>query len=775
MRKLRVIGVALVAALSGSDAPHAQSAPSTQRVWTGTWEEHDSWEGSSGFGRSQSQITFVYVQGRDEFGLPRWESRRLTWSAVWEDHRFDRVWVEEYGAADERGIYSNRSRMDIVTVCNGGGTLELGPAVAAGEDLLTPEQKDQLRPNCVTTYRQREAGPTPAPTHSKRDALDAPSLPTEDQLMGCSYEKTWLMGTRGAGSLSVSVSAPVTAVMEVDPDPTGDYGRFVPVPGEMLIFTASVPSGTARFRFELDPAETSRFAGYATNANIDDEVFFERHDLTHLRDAYTNDGPDFLFDPARFNRQDWSRVEPLVVETATSMSAAVVTVTAMDYGAVGKLRAFVKSEECGDWQPVPVSFGRGTRESVAIPMDEDQDLIADALEEYRGLGSGTDADDEPKGNGFDGDGFTAFEEYRGFMADGGNCRESFERFWHVRTEPKHKNLMVVINGGDQGLEVGLRLFDYATDLHVVRICGQHMIHGTTFGLLHANVNTPQSRVVNFTLQQQERRIWNGHTISLEPQRGVVLKTFRSPCQDGACNYGFAAAVDEKRIGPPKLTQFVTINGGITAAQMASTIVHEMGHAVGIPHHSDDVGPDWQIQYGRLNVTGQTSPYQRHSNMFPVEAAYMAPVDSLLIDPGPGCSDRSSDARYENGKFVGCYTARIVRRGEQNSGDYHCPIRYRFGRQSHYEPPDATARFAATRSVDTYDGGQPITVDHWSGVLLPYDMSRESLTDSRLFCTRSQGTLINAGSDQSNHSGDARRQKSCSEYIVVNDRAVQGGS
>ena len=63
MRKLGVCGVALVAALTGSEAPHAQSAPSNQRIWTGMWEQHDSWEGTHSFGRSQSQIGFVTCKG----------------------------------------------------------------------------------------------------------------------------------------------------------------------------------------------------------------------------------------------------------------------------------------------------------------------------------------------------------------------------------------------------------------------------------------------------------------------------------------------------------------------------------------------------------------------------------------------------------------------------------------------------------------------------------------------------------------------------------------
>ncbi len=163
MRRLWVIGVALVAALTGSDAPQAQSAPSNQRVWTGTWEEHDSWEGGNRFGRSQSQISFVYVQGRDEFGTPRWESRRLTRSASWEERVFDHLVLGKVGEADERGLFKNRYPADIVTSCAGGGTLELGPAVAGSGDELTPTQQEQLQPSCVTTVSLRDG--TPAAHH----------------------------------------------------------------------------------------------------------------------------------------------------------------------------------------------------------------------------------------------------------------------------------------------------------------------------------------------------------------------------------------------------------------------------------------------------------------------------------------------------------------------------------------------------------------------------------------------------------------------------------
>ena len=215
-----------------------------------------------------------FVQGRDEFGGLRWESRRLTWSAVWEESRVDQMILGLVGAPDERGLYQNRYAADIVTFCAGGGTLELGPAVHGFGNDLTPAQKAQLLSPCVTTHQPRDGSvPAPPPDRSgTRELLQVPGMPHEDELTGCAYETSWPKGGRPAGSFSVSVSAPLGAVMDVDPDPQGPYGRFVPIPGENLTFAASVPAGTARFRFELDPETTSRFPGYATNANVDERV-----------------------------------------------------------------------------------------------------------------------------------------------------------------------------------------------------------------------------------------------------------------------------------------------------------------------------------------------------------------------------------------------------------------------------------------------------------------------------------------------------------------------
>ncbi len=786
----------MVAALTGSDALRAQTPATNQRVWIGTWEEHDSWEGSHVFGRSQAQFSLIYVQGLDEYGTPRFESRRLTWSALWEDHRFDHVWVEEYGEADERGITSNRSRVDIVTVCNGGGTLELGPALAGSGDELTPEQKEQLRPSCITTYRQREAGPTPPPTESKRDALDPPGMPHELELTGCAYEKSW--PGHPSGSFSVTVSAPLAGVMEVDPDPTGTYGSFVPVPGESLTFEASVPSGTARFRFELDPQATSTFPGYATNAYID-ALFFAKHPkVKHLNERYDDAHPDLIFDPAQFPASQWSRAEFLVVETAQPQSAAVVTVTAMDYGAVGKLRAFVKSEGCGDWQPVPVRFGNETRESVSIPLDENDNLMADALEDYRSLPPGADFDADPKGNGTIGDGLTAFEEYRGFMIRGADCGESDTALQeigavpsavpgssqeHVRTPPHHKNVFVFAD--DPLLATFVGEFGWASNLSALAIC-------------EAGYGSNDFRIVNFTLHEAMRgRIWMGHPIILEePQHGLWLKRVDETSVPG--QLGYAVGVRPDVMGPPKLTTRVEIakalfDPGCRVAcnpgtqDLMITVHHELGHAIGIPHHGDDV-VDWRLVLGLLDINPGLSPHQRAGGPPDLTSSVESSdvPEALLVDPGPSCTEDDDKAAFSDEaatKFVGCLAANIVRRGQQHSGDHWCPMRYPNG--DRYEAPGTAVRYlwsgiankliitsGWTRSREV----QPVKVDAWGGRVLRYEDGIDNLNPPlRRFCTKPLGTGINAFPGDRNHAGDNGRRKSCSEFVVVKDAAAPGTS
>ena len=754
MRRLCVFGVVIVAAVTGPPAPHAQTpatAPTpapTQRVWTGTWEEHDTWEGSNVVGRKQAKITFVYLQGRDEFGGLRWESRRLTWSAFWEESRVDQMILGLVGAADERGLYQNRYAADIVTSCAGGGTLELGPAVHGFGDGLTAAQKAQLQADCVTTYQPRDSAvPAPPPTLSKRDPLPAPGMPHEDELIGCAYEKTW--PGHPAGSFSVSVSPPLGAVMEVSRRAEEAYARFVPVPGATLTFTASVPSGTARFRFELDPDATSRFPGYATNANIDD-AFRAGHELGRLPGGYANDGPDVIFHPKHYPAQDWSRVEPLVVETTRPQNGAVVTVTTMDYGAVGRLRAFAKSADCGDWQPVAIKFYPDTRDFIAIPMDEDNNLMADVLEDYSGRQPGADGDAEPKGNGMAGDGLTVFEEYRGFLTNATACSDTLLNE-HVRTNPKTKDLFV--HTIDPDYAQVLPLFAWSSGLAVHGICEQQYVDNDT-------------RIVNFTLQTAGLRRWQSVDVSGEvPQHGIHIENKRLPdrwpfaitCSDVHC-------LNDSPIGPPAKTFIIwidktqfTTTGSALARSIAHTVTHELGHAVGIPHHNDTVA-NWELQSGRQDIGG---------------GIVIAPGGDC-VDPEFGTTNPDIIGMYLNDAFVGCHVSCVlVLQHGQRSGDAECPMRYSYG-TFHEAPGSDTRKTEDVRAnrASTGDSGPVSKFPFWAGRFLRYDNDNDVYGLGRL-CTRPTGSGLNdTGRADRNHAGDATR--SCADHVVVNDSVLPRG-
>ena len=148
-----------------------------------------------------------------------------------------------------------------------------GRPVAGSGDDLTPEQKAQL----LARAASRRISRARAGAHAAAQLTE-----TRELVTGARHAER-----RGAHRLRlrkdmaqrrtprrlvqrVGVGAPQRRSWRSAAGLTSAYARFVPTPGATLTFTASVRSGTARFRFELDPDATSRFPGYATNADVDD-------------------------------------------------------------------------------------------------------------------------------------------------------------------------------------------------------------------------------------------------------------------------------------------------------------------------------------------------------------------------------------------------------------------------------------------------------------------------------------------------------------------------
>jgi hypothetical protein len=387
------------------------------------------------------------------------------------------------------------------------------------------------------------------------------------------------------------------------------------------------------------------------------------------------------------------------------------------------------------------------RDAIDLPMDEDHNLIADSMQAYRG-DPAADSDAEPVGKGLPGDGLTTFEEYRGFAIAGGDCASEADDVV-VRTDPARKDLFV--HAPDPELAAATH-FEWASGVTTHQICARQFAD-------------TDRRIVNFTLQQANLREWHGRTISQgSPQHGLYIKNEWPKDRWGtglAC--GNPPACDSDVIGPPKYTASILIDktrvlggdldyGDVTAAasgvvRLISTVTHETGHGVGMPHHGDEV-VNWQIKSHHLNI---------------VAAFYEG---DMVVEPNPGCTDpRQGGARqappvYDgHGKLIGCLTTGVKVRSGQNSGAADCPMRYAEG--MFYEAPG--------ENVVAHQFPEP---DAWVMVLgrvLPYDTPDPPPIGK--FCVRAGGTGINdkARGDRS-HTGDAA-VGNCAGQIVINDLAA----
>lgn len=276
------------------------------------------------------------------------------------------------------------------------------------------------------------------------------------------------------------------------------------------------------------------------------------------------------FDGPRQKGESW------IMEAKETSDRSEVKVRCLDHGAWGLLKARVNVD--GDWHDCLTEDGEAY---VTIPRDDDENKIADLWEDDHGVGgqeATEDRDADPEGVGDPdqpGDGFSNYEEYRGFYVQGK---------W-TDTHPEKKDLFIL-----DRLGFGVGYFtDLGLELHLVA-------EGELDGERTANFNRDQEK----TLPEQA-----GYG-----QKGLVLVK-----GGGDAVYGQASTV-----GCPNVVQEVAVNldalwGDFvlqhrlsdpgffnwyahqeTPEAMAETpeefqdelkrlIAHELGHGVNIMHHA----------------------------------------------------------------------------------------------------------------------------------------------------------------------------------------------
>jgi len=738
-------------------------------VWRGHITDEDAYTGRSQsagdvwrlpepfHSEHQISVDYTFIQEFRPDGSSWWPVRTMNWR------------LRAQGG-DDTGL----------TRCEGGGRMDLGGAT--GWSALTREQEQALEATCTFQRYMISIHTFGVPRRPPPPVI--PDVKDLDE--GCEYREE--DGTRRT---DVWLTPEVSAVVDLDMKPDDEYAKFVPEPGRTVKLTAHTdPAYPAIFKFVIDPEHTSHFAGYAGNANVD-PAFFERYGLQRLANSYTDQSPDLIFDPQLKENKHWAVVQQDELETAEESASATAEITAMDYGAIGQVRAYAKFK-CGGWIPAEVHANGTVREAVSVPLDEDHNFIADALHDYWNLKPDSDDEDTPQGDGTKGDGLTAFEEYRGFLVKGDDCDKPVTD-QHARTTPHHKELYLA---GEDAAMQALDFFPWNSGVSTLEGCPRHLagydtVHDAFDAYWDTTLNVPdESRVLNFTLTRANQTKFDGQRISLGPQHGVFLMMDHLQSKIGGM-LGYAIPTKKGTMGSPGLTAAVVLSqdfvwgvlmhDGDPAKQrqvifmMMFTVSHELGHAVGIPHHSDSRSGT-KLDVGILDITTGLSPFQ--SKGLPLDdtdgpKSDEPAIDSLLIEPGIGCKEGDPGSAYKNGVFAGCLATFIVRRGQQESGDVWCPMHYSY--VDYYELPNSHAVF---RRADTVTGPvdgkssaktREFSVHVWGGDLMRWDLTMpEAYRRSQSFCESGIGTDENHRLDYRNLAGDASRMRGCRSFLVIND-------
>jgi hypothetical protein len=746
-----VLAVVVALPLGGSRQPKGQQIEPTTRdrvMWTAEWKFESLAPPDPPRGRIGPHLKWrVRFSGEQEarqanqIGAQNgWISRRYEWEY--------QSYFESVGfARNPETNYRFLARFTRFCTAAGDTAIDLGPT-----DGMHSEGAPMARTSCVHKQFPIEPGyyqeVTRPGDHSMTLSAHSLNWPRQGCADGDARRETSPDGTVEAASWSVTVSPVVAARVQVK------WGsRYAPIVGEKVELegTATVP---VHWKFELSPV--SRLRGYATNADIT-PAFFQIYKLPKLEGHYGTLAPDLIFDPffyeEQWQRTDWKRPYPesgprkwSTLESAQSSNRAFVGITMMDFGAHGEVRAYVASGCGGGWVPVRISPNYDSTPGLLklkIPEDKDGNFMADAFEKYRGLSVTDDVDPEPKGDGTPGDGFTAFEEYRGFLKQVGPICGDPLKVRHVRTDPAIKDLF--IHAADPLLR------DIADNFGHITSANDSDSSLTTHTICPDQYVDNDTRIVNFTMHRNPGEGIRGARLTQEePQHGLYLVNQPAGPRLLGRSFGF---------GPPRNVTRVALDiPAIRAAYGSERFEeylrlithHELGHAVGIRHH------------GNGNIGGP----------------------AVLLNH-PGCPIGMTGGTV--GSQPVCSAAGIAIRGKQNSGNAFCPMKYI--QWSWYVPPGW--RLVDSGVVDF----RPSTSSTWGQArprvaytIRPEEetlLSRPQLQryrkdldypvpwEKEQLCSAATGTGVNALPMGQNHAGDATQTPSCSEQLRVNDVRVGG--
>ena len=233
-----------------------------------------------------------------------------------------------------------------------------------------------------------------------------------------------------------------------------------------------------------------------------------------------------------------------------------VTVNSYDWGGYTKLHVIAELEDGSS--VVGHVRGHADQDFLLIPKDDNSNHIADYWEHWfdiKNPDAFADDDDTPHGDGSNGDSIALYDEYRGFHIHG----------QHERLSPEIKDLFVY-----EANSLGVGVYG-ATGINT------HVIDSaecaTEPGPPNQNVVTPNG---------SHGDVYAIHLMKGTNEDGVVGQT-----------YGGPSVPHDIRMIVIDTNLIAAAYGNQAAAELQSTIAHELSHATNVWHHGEGP-PDYDI-------------------------------------------------------------------------------------------------------------------------------------------------------------------------------------
>lgn len=332
-----------------------------------------------------------------------------------------------------------------------------------------------------------------------------------------------------------------------------------------------------------------------------------------------------------------------------NLPSAWILLECFDFGAHANVQVYA---DLADGRVITGHLRDGETKQYLIPIPDRPlgSLVARKWRDDNGV-TGPDSDDvdaEPEGDGQKGDGFSVYEEYRGFRVNEA----------HVAPDPRIKNLFVRNKNASPtaaacrsiekmtavGGKNGLRIYDelLSEEWHPSRIINPNR-----------SASSPRS--------------------SDEPQHGILVQTNASA--SAGVIYSYADKIDDDGPKRPKNYDSVLVH---PADLDVMTVAHEITHAIGVHHHGDlDFEAKWFVRevrgpngtaarrffeqiYGVNVTTGALTPI---GNPFPIAVFEEGSSVQKLPDQSTNAPIPEPTSEY------------IARSGGQHSGDVTCYMRY----------------------------------------------------------------------------------------------------